>query len=109
MVQTPGKRLDFCDLTFDFDFPCTIVCPMPDSTQTKRAPKLVAVVSKPGRPELATALPTLVAWLKERGHSVVMDLESHDYFPSGDAIPRDQMGTRSPWLALVLGGDGTLL
>jgi NAD+ kinase len=26
-----------------------------------------------------------------------------------EAVPREQLGARSPWLALVLGGDGTLL
>src|SRR5215467_1907153 len=80
---------------------------MPDTAQT--SPKNVAIVSKPDRPELGAALPKLTAWLREHGYSVVMDQESAHYFPSGDAIPRQSLGTRSPDLVLVLGGDGTLL
>jgi NAD+ kinase len=70
---------------------------------------VVAVISKPDRPELAGELPKLVAFLTERGHTVVMDLESAHYFPSAGAMSRETLGARSPALALVLGGDGTLL
>ena len=70
---------------------------------------VVAVISKPDRPELAGELPKLVAFLTERGHTVLMDLESSHYFPSAGAMSRETLGTRSPALALVLGGDGTLL
>ncbi|MGA7291886.1 MAG: NAD(+)/NADH kinase [Terriglobales bacterium] len=71
--------------------------------------KSIAIVSKPDRPELAEALPRLEKWLRQRNYSVVVDQESAAYFPASDVIPRTELATRSPYLALVLGGDGTLL
>ncbi len=82
---------------------------MPDGPQTNRSAKVIAIISKPGRPELAGELPKLVAWCTEHGYAVVMDRESAYYFSSCEVIDRDALGTRSPGLALVLGGDGTLL
>lgn len=82
---------------------------MPEASQTKHPPKVVAVISKPGRPELATVLPKVVTWCTERGYAVIMDRESADYFTSCEVVDRDALGTRTPGLALVLGGDGTLL
>ena len=81
---------------------------MPDASQSK-PPKVVAIISKPGRPELADVLPPLEAWFKQRGYTLVTDRESAHYFSSSDAVDREQLGARSPGLALVLGGDGTLL
>src|ERR1039458_3839064 len=71
--------------------------------------KTVAVISKPGRPELREVLPALEKWLQKRNYAVVMDKESAAYFSPSDVVPRRELGTRSPALALVLGGDGTLL
>jgi NAD+ kinase len=82
---------------------------MPDTAQSNSLQKVVALISKPGRPELADVLPPLDAWLKKRGYAVVMDRESAHYFSSSDAVERQQLGARAPGLALVLGGDGTLL
>jgi NAD+ kinase len=72
-------------------------------------PKTVAIISKPGRPELSSFLPPLYDWLKERGYTVMIDRESAEYFSAADVMPRNELGARSPDLALVLGGDGTLL
>jgi NAD+ kinase len=82
---------------------------MPDVPQKNQLRKIIAVISKPGRPELAGILPKLVTWCKEHGYAVVMDKESGQYFASGDVVDRQALGSRSPGLALVLGGDGTLL
>jgi NAD+ kinase len=71
--------------------------------------KTVAIISKPGRPELAEALPVLEKWLRQRNYAVVVDEESAAYFPASDVMARSELATRSPYLALVLGGDGTLL
>jgi NAD+ kinase len=79
--------------------------PLPSPTRLKT----VAIVSKPGRPELREFLPTLEKWLVERNFAVVMDHESAVYFPAADVLPRSNLAARSPDLALVLGGDGTLL
>jgi len=79
------------------------------SNQGATQQKTVAIISKPDRPELSEVLPVLEKWLKARGYGVVMDNESAAYYPAPDVLPRSDMGKCSPHLALVLGGDGTLL
>jgi NAD+ kinase len=80
---------------------------MPDLAQ--RPNRTVAIISKPGRPELTKFLPELVQWLEQRGYNVVLDTESAQTFGDGNGVPRSELGSRAPSLALVLGGDGTLL
>ncbi|MGB9234351.1 MAG: NAD(+)/NADH kinase [Terriglobales bacterium] len=85
---------------------------MPDDSPQPKQPseiKTVAIVSKPDRPELSEVLPPLCRWLKERGYNVVMDNESAGYYSGQVAMAREEFGEVSPDLALVLGGDGTLL
>jgi len=81
---------------------------MSDAPHNAR-PKVVAIISKPGRPELCTFLPPLYQWLLDRGHTVIMDRETSAYFSASDVMERSELGSRSPAIALVLGGDGTLL
>jgi len=81
---------------------------MPKSAR-KSNQKTVAIISKPGRPELCDVLPVLEQWLQERNYAVVVDQESAVYFSASDVIARSELATRSPKLALVFGGDGTLL
>ncbi|HUM04004.1 MAG TPA: NAD(+)/NADH kinase [Terriglobales bacterium] len=81
---------------------------MPEASQPTRQ-KTVAIISKPGRPELSAFLPPLYQWLLDRGHTVIMDRETAEYFKASEVISRNQLGSRKPDLALVLGGDGTLL
>ena len=82
---------------------------MPDAPQKSALPKTVAIISKPDRPELSEALPKLEKWLEDRGYAVVMDRESAVYFPASEVMARAELGARAPGVALVLGGDGTLL
>jgi NAD+ kinase len=82
---------------------------MTESLQSPTRQKTVAIISKPGRPELCESLPTLQKWLLQRNFTVVIDEESAAYFPAADIVPRCHLAERSPDLALVLGGDGTLL
>jgi NAD+ kinase len=70
---------------------------------------LAAILSKPQKAELATILPELRAWLAERGWTCVLDQESAAYLPGEEGMARDKMAERKPDLAVVLGGDGTLL
>src|SRR5947209_9179132 len=74
---------------------------------------LAAILSKPQKPELTVILPELRAWLQQRGWTAVMDQESAGYLGqagiAAEFVPRDQMADRKPDLAIVLGGDGTLL
>lgn len=69
----------------------------------------VAIVSKPQRAELGRVLPELCAWLTERGFHPVLDRVSGDYFPGLPGVAREELASFKPVLAVVLGGDGTLL
>jgi NAD+ kinase len=71
--------------------------------------KTVAIISKPDRPELSEVLPALEKWFHDRHYAVVVDPESAAYFPASTVVPRAELASRLPCLALVLGGDGTLL
>ena len=71
--------------------------------------KSIAILSKPGKPELATIVPKLVVWLREHNYQVVVDPETSPFVPSAEAIPREQIAARSLDFVVVLGGDGTLL
>src|SRR3984893_18460969 len=82
---------------------------MLESPQSSTRQKIVAVISKPDRPELSEALPELEKWLQQHSYVVVVDQESTAYFSASNVVPRSELATRSPDLALVLGGDGTLL
>lgn len=82
---------------------------MPDDDAKPAKLNHVAIISKPERPELAEVLPALDQWLKKRGYTIVMDYESVAYYPGREAVPRTEMAKSAPDLALVLGGDGTLL
>jgi NAD+ kinase len=73
------------------------------------SPKSIAILSKPGRPELKQLLPELHERLQKHGCSVIVDRESAKYFSGAKVVERAEMGAHSPGLALVLGGDGTLL
>ena len=74
---------------------------------------LAAILSKPQKPELGTILPELRSWLEQRGWTSVLDEESAGYLRQAgigaESVARDQMAARKPDLAVVLGGDGTLL
>ena len=82
---------------------------MSNVSQSSARQKTVAIISKPERPELREALPALEKWLQQRNYAVVVDRESAAYFSASNVVPRSELATRSPDLALVLGGDGTLL
>jgi NAD+ kinase len=70
---------------------------------------LAAIISKPQKPELATILPDLIAWLKSRGYDAVLDPDSAAYLNSPKAVERPDLPQHNPNLVIVLGGDGTLL
>jgi NAD+ kinase len=85
---------------------------MPDDSHKAFSPsqiKTVAIISKPDRPELAEVLPPLCRQLKQQNYEIVMDNESAVYYSEPRAMARDEFASVSPDLALVLGGDGTLL
>ncbi|MGH9643947.1 MAG: NAD(+)/NADH kinase [Terriglobales bacterium] len=82
---------------------------MSDSSAHALRTKSVAIISKPDRSELSEILPALDAWLRAHKYDVVADEESVAYYAAARVVPRSELGTFAPGLALVLGGDGTLL
>ncbi len=71
--------------------------------------KSVAIISKPWKQELATILPDLLTWFHQRDYQIYMDEETARYTNGEQVVRRSEIGTLHPGLALVLGGDGTLL
>jgi NAD+ kinase len=82
---------------------------MSEPAPSSNRQKTVAIVSKPDRPELREVLPGLEKWLEQRNYEVVMDRESAAYFSGSTVMARRELAACSPYLVLVLGGDGTLL
>ena len=86
---------------------------MPDSYSSMRATpakvRSVAILAKPDRHELVEVLPVLEKWLLAHHYEVVIDEESAAYYSAPRVVRRDALGEFAPDLALVLGGDGTLL
>jgi NAD+ kinase len=70
---------------------------------------LVAIISKPQKPELRTILPELIAWLSKRDYHFLLDPDSASYIDAADPIEREELPDFKPDLVIVLGGDGTLL
>jgi NAD+ kinase len=71
--------------------------------------KKVAIISKPGKPELGAILPRLIEWLKAHGYQVLVDLQTGAYLHGRDGMEREKIAEFKPNFAVVLGGDGTLL
>jgi NAD+ kinase len=71
--------------------------------------KSAAIVSKPAKPELATILPDLLHWFRQRGYKLYLDQQTGQYIDGEEVVPRTQLGLHKPDFVLVLGGDGTLL
>ena len=73
------------------------------------AERRVAIISKPGRPELEQIIPRLTRQLSAAGFSSVGDRETSSYAATTDVCERSDLGSCGPEFVIVLGGDGTLL
>jgi len=71
--------------------------------------RTVAIICKPGKPELHRISAELLQWFHKRNYNVIIDHESAAYIHDHEVVPRERMGERHPDFAVVLGGDGTLL
>ena len=71
--------------------------------------RTIAVISKPQKPDLAPVLTELMLWMQARGIEPMLDPVSGNYVQSPHVVPRHEMAEHNPELAIVLGGDGTLL
>jgi NAD+ kinase len=72
-------------------------------------PKAVAVISKPGKLELAEIVPALLEWFRRRQYHVVADPETAPYVEGVEIVERHEMALLPLNFVVVLGGDGTLL
>jgi len=71
--------------------------------------RTVGIISKPRKEELCEIVPGLAAWLQQRGLEVLFDRETAECVGEpARAFTRGELGSRAD-LAVVLGGDGTLL
>src|SRR5208337_1560969 len=80
---------------------------MPSSQASSQ--KTAAIISRPDRSQVAQVIPGLLTWFTEHGYRVVVDEETAKYTAGQEIVPRPEMGARPLDLAIVLGGDGTLL
>jgi NAD+ kinase len=71
--------------------------------------RTVVILSKPQKEELATLIPELILWMRAHGLNPVLDPVSGNYTHDAPVAARNEMPGLSPELAIVLGGDGTLL
>jgi NAD+ kinase len=69
----------------------------------------IAILSKPHKADLEKVLPELVLWLRARGYEPILDPVSGNYTHDGRIVARHLLAVENPELAVVLGGDGTLL
>jgi NAD+ kinase len=70
----------------------------------------VAIVGRYASPDLGTPLSQLASYLRRKGHSVVLEGETSRYVPLLDypTAAQEHLG-QAVDLAIVLGGDGTML
>jgi len=71
--------------------------------------KTAAIISRPDSPEVAQILPDLLTWLAGHGYKIVIDPQTAHYVEGPEVVPRADLASKELDLAVVLGGDGTLL
>jgi NAD+ kinase len=71
--------------------------------------KTAAIISRPGRPQVAEIISGLLDWLAKHNYKVIVDQETANYVTGQNVVPRTQMSSYPLDLVVVLGGDGTLL
>src|SRR3984893_16625253 len=79
------------------------------ATRNALTPKAAAIISKPGKSQLAQIVPPLVAWFREHQYQIVIDPETAPHASGLEVLTRDEMTSRPLNFVVVLGGDGTLL
>jgi NAD+ kinase len=68
----------------------------------------VGFILKPDKTEAGALVDELVPWLRERGHVAVVPTEDQIAPVGAEIVPEDELGDAVD-LAVVLGGDGTML
>ena len=68
----------------------------------------VGFILKPDKSEAGALFEELVPWLRERGHVPVVTAEDAIAPAGSEIVPEEELGATCD-LAVVLGGDGTML
>lgn len=71
--------------------------------------KRAAIISKPGKPEVARLVRDIAAWLRDHGYSITADSTSREFCQFCEPAEREELSDKQPDFVIVLGGDGTLL
>jgi NAD+ kinase len=69
----------------------------------------VAIVSKPGKPELGGVVRQVAGWLRDHGYAICADSVSSQFCQHCETTEREDLIQCNPNFVIVLGGDGTLL
>src|SRR5690349_9253230 len=87
-----------------------ILCSNPPMSAPGHPFSTIALVGRYGSPGIAEPLRALAAFLASRGHRVLLDTETAECtpLPGYPAVPIAQLGSEAR-LAIVVGGDGTML
>jgi NAD+ kinase len=96
VIEVPGQHF------------CTIPLAM-SSTREIPQMKVVAIISKPAKRELADIVPGLLHWFQQHDYRVIVDPETAAFSSGCEVVPRAEMASRPLRFVMVLGGDGTLL
>jgi NAD+ kinase len=76
---------------------------------TSQRARAAAIISKPNKPEVASIVPKLIEWFRQREYELVIDAETASFVTGPEVVPREQIALRRLDFVVVLGGDGTLL
>jgi len=68
----------------------------------------VGFILKPDKSQAGVLVEQLAAWLRERGHTAIVTTEDQIAPAGAEVVPEEQLGEVID-LAVVLGGDGTML
>ena len=71
--------------------------------------KIVGIVSKPNKPEVAEIMAGLMQWLRTHNYDFIVDPETAPHAAGASQVSRIEMAARKLEFVIVLGGDGTLL
>jgi len=71
--------------------------------------KRAAIISKPGKSELAQVVREVTGWLRQHGYQLVVDSVTAQFCDGCQPMERAEMINQKPDFVVVLGGDGTLL
>lgn len=71
--------------------------------------RTIGIISRPRREEIASVVPPLMDWLRQRDIRVIVDSETSTCVQQSDACFTREELTAASDLLIVFGGDGTLL